>query len=194
MSAAGAGDEESTGVGEHFRPQRDPGRDPGDRKKRGPTRGIVITIIGALVTGGVAGATVSSGLVGGDPSGRPRDAIPTASNAADTQQSCNAQNPPAPQNYTGLVAGFLTDEQVLKITRAVEAQSGSKVNPAYLPLKHVIVRAHWQNRDLQTMAAIPAQISVKPGDAVELSSRYRDPTLPCHFIPWTITRLISSGN
>ena len=193
MSGAAAGDEQPTGVHEPGQPERDPGHDPGNPKKRGPTRGILITIIGALVTGGIAGATVSPGLVGGGPSGRPGDAIGAASNAAEIQQRCNAQNPPAPQNYTGRVAGFVTEEQVLTITRAVEAQSGSKVNPAYLPLKHVIVRGHWQNRDLQTMAVIPAEISVKTGDAVELSSRYRDPTLPCHFIPWTITRLINGG-
>jgi len=190
MSAAGAGDEESRGVGEPGPPQGDRGYDPDNGKKRGPTRGIIITIIGALVTGGIAGAAVSPRLIGGGPAGRRGDAI--GSNAVEIQQRCNAQNPPGPQNYTGLVAGFLTDEQVMQITKAVEAQLGSKVNPAYLPLRHVMARVHWQDRDLQTMAAIPAQLSVKTGDAVELSSRYRDPTLPCHFIPWTIKRLINA--
>jgi hypothetical protein len=186
MSGAAAGDEESKGIGEPGRPQHDPGQDPGDRRKRHPARGVVITIIGALVTGGVAGAGVSSGLVGGG-------GTPGGSNTAQSEQRCNANTAPAPHTYTGLVAGFLTDAQVANITRSVEVQVGSKVNPAYVPLKHVVVKGHWGNRDFQTMAAIPAQLSVKSGDAVELDSRYRDPTLPCHFIPWTVTRLINGG-
>lgn len=186
MSGAAAGGEEPSGVGETGRPQRDPGQDPADPKQRRPARGIVIAIIGALVTGGVAGATVSSGLVGGDGS-------KAASNATQSEQRCNAQNPPGPQIYRGLVAGFLTDQQVMDITKAMEVKTASKVNPAYLPLRHVIVNGDRQSPGLRTMAAIPAQISVKPGDAVELSSRYRDPILPCHFIPWTVTRLINGG-
>jgi hypothetical protein len=43
------------------------------------------------------------------------------------------------------------------------------------------------------MAAVPEHMSVKIGDTVELNSRYRDPTLPCHFIPWTINRLVDGA-
>jgi hypothetical protein len=44
--------------------------------------------------------------------------------------------------------------------------------------------------NFRTMAAIPEQMTVQIGDLVELSSRYRDAALPCHFIPWTINRLV----
>ncbi|HEY2528245.1 MAG TPA: retropepsin-like aspartic protease [Xanthobacteraceae bacterium] len=107
------------------------------------------------------------------------------------QQSCTAQISTAAQHVTGLVTGFLTDEQVLAATRSVEAQLGAKVNPAYLALKHATVRGYWQNRSSETMAAVPEHMSVKVGDAVELNSRYRDPSVPCHFIPWTINRLLA---
>jgi hypothetical protein len=40
------------------------------------------------------------------------------------------------------------------------------------------------------MAAVPENLDVKIGDVVELNSRYRDPGLPCHFIPWTIDHLV----
>jgi clan AA aspartic protease (TIGR02281 family) len=107
------------------------------------------------------------------------------------QESCPARIPSAAQHFTGLVTHFLTDEQVLAATRSVEAELGAKVNPGYLRLKHASVRGHWQNANSETMAAIPEHMSVKIGDKVELNSRYRDPSLPCHFIPWTINRLIA---
>ena len=33
-----------------------------------------------------------------------------------------------------------------------------------------------------------ASYQVKVGDLVELNTRYRDQSLPCHFVPWTISR------
>src|SRR5215813_6373303 len=56
MSGTATGDGASAGTGEPGRPQHDPGYEPGDGKKRGPSRGIMITIIGALVTAGIATA------------------------------------------------------------------------------------------------------------------------------------------
>jgi hypothetical protein len=41
------------------------------------------------------------------------------------------------------------------------------------------------------MAAVPEYMTVKVCDLVEVNSRYRDPSLPCHFIPWTINRLVN---
>jgi hypothetical protein len=192
MSGAAAENGGSTGASEPGRPQPDPGYEPGDGKKRGPTRGIVITIIGALITAGIAAAAVSPGFIGGKPAGPPGDAVSATSTAAGTEQSCTTRMPTAPRNVNGLVTGFLTDEQVLAITRSAEAQLGTKVNPAYPPLKHAMVRG-LQNRSFVTMAAVPEHMSVKIGDTVELNSRYRDPTLPCHFIPWTINRLVDSA-
>lgn len=191
MSGAAAENGGSAGASEPGRPQPDPGYEPGDGEKRGSTRGILITIIGALITAGIAAAAVSPSLIGGKSAGPPGDAVSATSTPAVTEQSCTTQLPNAPQNVNGLVTGFLTDEQVLAITRSVEAQLGTKVNPAYPPLKHAMVRG-LQN-GFETMAAVPEHMSVKIGDTVELNSRYRDPTLPCHFIPWTINRLVDGA-
>jgi len=84
---------------------------------------------------------------------------------------------------------FVTDQQVLAITKIAEAQMGAKESPAYLPLKRVAVSVSWQNQNFRTMAAIPEHMIVKVGDTVELNSRYRDPSLPCNFIPWTIIQV-----
>jgi hypothetical protein len=79
MSGAAAGDTASARTGEPGRPRRDPGYEPGDGKKRGPSQGILITIIGAVVTAGIATAAVFPGPIGGKPSGPPGDAEPTLS-------------------------------------------------------------------------------------------------------------------
>ena len=106
-----------------------------------------------------------------------------------TQQSCSVQLPAVPQHVTGRVIGFVTDQQVLATTKMVEAQMGAKESPAFLPLRRVSVRVPWQGQSFQTMAAIPRNLIVKIGDTVELNSRYRDPSLPCNFIPWTVIQI-----
>jgi len=84
MSGTAAGDGASARAAEPGRRQRQPGYEPGDGKKRGPSRGFMITIIGALVTAGIATATVSPGLIGGKPSGPAGNAEPTLSPLAPT--------------------------------------------------------------------------------------------------------------
>jgi hypothetical protein len=108
-----------------------------------------------------------------------------------TQPSCGLQIGDAPQHRTGRVTGFLSDEQALANTKTAEAQLGAPISPAYLSLQRVNVADPQSN--FRTMAAVPKEMSVQMGDLVELSSRYRDPSLPCHFIPWTINRLIDQA-
>jgi hypothetical protein len=81
-AAAGAGDGASAGAA--GRPRQDPSHDPGhgppgNGRKRRPSRGIMITIIGALVTAGIATAALAPGLIGAKPSGPAGDAEPTLS-------------------------------------------------------------------------------------------------------------------
>jgi hypothetical protein len=85
MSGAAGGEGASAGASEPGRPLRDPGYEPNDGKKRGPSRGILITIIGALVTAGIATAAVSPGLIGGELSGPAGDEEPTLSVLAPTE-------------------------------------------------------------------------------------------------------------
>jgi hypothetical protein len=105
------------------------------------------------------------------------------------QPGCTLQIANAPQHRTGRVTGFLSEEQALARTRAVEAQLGAQVSPTYLSLRRATVEGYPQD-NFSTMAAIPEQMTVQIGDLVELNSRYRDASLPCHCIPWTINRLV----
>jgi hypothetical protein len=79
MGGAAAGDGAAAGAGERGRPQRDPGYEPGGGKKRGPSRGIMIIIIGAVITAGIVTATVFPDLTGAKPSGPAGDAEPALS-------------------------------------------------------------------------------------------------------------------
>lgn len=112
-------------------------------------------------------------------------------NQAQARPDCAAQLPVVARHYMAQVTRFLTREEVLAATLTVEAQLGAKVNPAYLPLKHVFTAGYGQDAGLATMAAVPGHMSVKTGDTIELNSSYRDPGLPCHFIPWTVSDLVA---
>jgi hypothetical protein len=101
-------------------------------------------------------------------------------------RSCALQVPGAPQRLTGRVTGFVSEEQALAATRTVETQTGAQISPSYQSLQRVTV----EDGSFKTMAAVPKELTVQVGDLVELNSRYRDPALACHFIPWTINRLV----
>jgi hypothetical protein len=64
------------------------------------------------------------------------------------------------------------------------------MSPAYLPLKRATVEAYPGGGRWETGIGIPEHMAVAVGDVVELDSRHRDPSLPCHLIPWTINRVI----
>jgi outer membrane protein OmpA-like peptidoglycan-associated protein len=108
------------------------------------------------------------------------------------QQACTTQLQPSPQHYTARVTRFLSEQEVLSITRTVEGREQARISPAYFPLRRVYTQVSQPDGSaaFTTMAAIPEYMTVNVGDVVELSSRYRDPALPCNFIPWTINRII----
>ena len=89
------------------------------------------------------------------------------------------------------VTGFLSAERALAATRTAEAQLGAKISPAYLSLPRVSIEN--PQRNLTSIAAVPEQMTVKIGDVVEVGTRYRDPSLPCSFIPWIINRHVDAN-
>jgi hypothetical protein len=103
------------------------------------------------------------------------------------QRSCTSQIPDAPQHVTARVTGMVPSEEALAATRTVESQIGAKISPAYLTWPRVNAQLPTGQA---TLAAYPVSMNVKIGDLVELNTRYRDRSLPCHFIPWTINRVV----
>ncbi len=106
------------------------------------------------------------------------------------QESCNLHIAGEPQHLTGRVTRFLSGEEILARTQSVEDRLGAKISPAYASLKRVTVESYPQDGNGSTMAAIPERMAVKIGDLVELNSRHQDESLRCHFIPWTINRIV----
>ena len=78
------------------------------------------------------------------------------------------------------------DEAASRIRR-VEADLGAKISPSFESLSRVVVE---RGDGWSTMAVVPQNTAVKIGDLVELNGRYRDQSLPCHFVPWTINRVV----
>ncbi len=116
------------------------------------------------------------------------------SRSEPVRQGCHLEIAAEPQHLRGRVTGFLSGDEALIRTRRMEAQLGAKVSPDYFSLTRVMVEIDPADKDRSsdrtTMAAIPEAMAVKVGDLVELDGRRRDQSLPCHFIPWTINRLI----
>jgi len=107
-------------------------------------------------------------------------------------QACSLRADRAPQHFTARAFVFVSAEQALAATRGVEAQIGGKVSPGYLSLNHVGLEYYLPTGNrATTMAALPPNMTVRIGDWVEVTSRYRDPSLPCNFIPWTINRILN---
>ena len=82
-------------AGASERPRRDPGQAPGNGKKRSPSRGIVIAVIGGLVTAGVAAAIVLPGLLGdgSDPAGSVEEPALSALAPADINAALPTLDP-----------------------------------------------------------------------------------------------------
>jgi hypothetical protein len=51
----------------------------------------------------------------------------------------------------------------------------------------------YPDTNIKSMAAVPERMTVKIGDLVEVNTRYRDASLPCHFIPWLINRPVDAN-
>jgi hypothetical protein len=133
------------------------------------------------------------------PAAAPAPAQP-ASNATDPpsrsgpgQLGCGLQVSDVPLHVTGRVTGFLSDEEASARTRRIEAQLGARINSTYISLRRATVEIYSEGNWFAT-AAIPESMAVRIGDLVELDSRYGDQAPSCHFIPWTIDRLVVTLN
>ena len=71
------------------------------------------------------------------------------------------------------MTGFLSDEEALAGTKAIEAQLGADISPAYLSLKRARVEAYTRGDSWNTGVGIPEHMAVEVGDLVELNSRHR---------------------
>lgn len=145
-----------------------------------------------VASGGLVALAISAPIVlpGLQPtSTAPSVAGPGSLQADPNQQTCALHQPTAPTQMLGRVARFVTPEESAAAFKVVEAEVGGKVSPTFAALKRVSVDAYPPANHWSTLAAVPDYLTVLPGDIVELNSRYRDTSLPCNFVPWTVVGL-----
>jgi hypothetical protein len=110
-------------------------------------------------------------------------ALQDASEAAN----CKLAIGTIPTHVFARVTGFVAQDEVPAIRSRVQAQVGGKESPQYLTQRRVSTIG--VNSSFITTAVVPDGMAVKVGDTVRLNSRYRDPTLPCNYVPWTINNV-----
>ena len=87
------------------------------------------------------------------------------------------------------VSYFLSADDAKRVVDNVEKSLGAKISPTYASWKRVNLVEN--NSTFSTSAALPPNLTVNIGDLVEASSRYRDPNLPCNFIPWIVVAVVT---
>jgi len=112
-----------------------------------------------------------------------------AATAAEAPQNCPLQ--PGQPGGSGKVVGFLTAGQAQDMMQRTQAQLQAKISPAYVSNLRAAITPDGVRR---LVALVPAGMTVKIGDQVEFIGAYKDPTLPCHYVPNLISKLISAPN
>ena len=98
-----------------------------------------------------------------------------------------AKVPFKPVKFDGIVIQAVPPDRVKVITARVEKETGAHINPKYAELPRISVRFVSRHRSFETIAAVVDGRIPKPGDHVDLLSRYRDPDARCSFIPVTVS-------
>jgi hypothetical protein len=111
--------------------------------------------------------------------------LPVLKDASETH-NCKLSISTTPTHVFVRVTGFVPEDEKLAIRSLIEAQVGGKESPKYATQRRVFTIG--LRSAFTTSAVVPDGMEVKVGDAVELNSRYRDPSLPCSYVPWTINR------
>ena len=109
--------------------------------------------------------------------------------AAQGSETCSidpAKVPPHPTLLDGTVIGEISIAQVKAVTRGVEKETGTRINPDYANLPRIVAKIVTSRGTYETMAAVTDGRIPHPGDHVDLVSRHRDPRSRREFIPWTI--------
>lgn len=116
-------------------------------------------------------------------------AVDAGKAVAEPQSSCPLKPGPIFPGSSGKVVGFLLQEQAQTLTQRTEAQLQAKLNPAFVNnLRAVITPEGTQSR---LVALVPATMAVNIGDQVVFTGGYKDPSLPCHYMPNLISKIIS---
>jgi len=107
--------------------------------------------------------------------------------APEPQSSCPLKPGLLSPAGAGKVVGFMSLEQARDLTQRTEAERQAKLNPLYIDNLRAFVRP--DGSPMRFIAIVPATLAVKIGDQVEFGGAYRDPSLPCHYMPPLISKI-----
>ena len=72
-----------------------------------------------------------------------------------------------------------------------QAQLHAQLNPAYVNNLRAVITP--EGTELRFIALVPASMTVKTGDVVEFNGGYKDPSLPCAYVPNLVSRIIGAA-
>ncbi len=114
---------------------------------------------------------------------------PACARAAESCALDSKAAPTKPDYLEAVVLGPASDADVLAQTRIAIERVHAPVSPAYVKLPRIDALfkdpAGGQHR---TIAAVISGPLPARGAHVTLATRYRDPNVPCAFIPWTVAQ------
>jgi len=114
-----------------------------------------------------------------------------AAGGAAAAETCALDINGAPKTsilFAGVARGPATAREIVSQTAIALARSHAPLSPKYAKLPRAFVYFMAGGRRHGTIAAVLDGVMPKPGEAVVLASRRRDPDEPCAFIPWTVLR------
>lgn len=121
--------------------------------------------------------------------------MPWALPPAGERPACNADPGMAlggapHQAFRGDVAGFLTQDQALRLLEQTQAHAGMSINPEYIDNVRALVHIEGRPPGARSVALVPKGLTVQIGTRVEFIGGYVDPMLPCHYVPNLIARVL----
>ena len=127
----------------------------------------------------------------------PLTLLPSDGLAPNGQQVCNANANPAAlgaflnqTSVRGQIVGFLTPDQATHLLENTQFNARISINPNYMTNMRALVHVDGSPEGSRVVALVSKDLTVQPGKRVEFVGGHVDPTLPCHYIPNLITRLL----
>jgi len=95
-----------------------------------------------------------------------------------------------PHARRGQVLGLLTQGQATKAMQINQANYDLHINPNYASNIRIFVHVDGTPEGAFGVALLPAGLSVRIGDRVEYLTGRVDPSMPCHYIPPLVSRVL----
>jgi hypothetical protein len=96
--------------------------------------------------------------------------------------------PKTAHTYPGVARGPATKQEIDSQTAIAVSRAHAPLSPKYADMPRAYVYFQMGGKRQGTIAAVVDGAMPKPGEAVTLLERHRDPDAPCAFVPWTITK------